>query len=253
MWELSADGLLLVAILARIIPAIWIAPFAGGRLVPATVKLAVSLVLALVLHPLMAPSAAGLQGLAPLALAAVLLKEVLIGAGIGFVVALFFWAAEAAGWLIDRSRAASVWPANSPLATLMLLMSILLFLTLGGHRIFLVALAGSYEAVPLLIFPTAEGVAGFCLLCVRLTADLLLVAVSLAAPVLATLWLADVALGIAGRFSPASGSFFFSMPLRAVLGLLVVALALATLGEVIPEVLESGLRQVDRALGELRN
>ena len=246
------EGLVaLVAILARVAPAIWIAPFPGGRYVPATIKLAVSVMLALVLYPLVAPSAADLQKLPPLMLGAVLIKEAMIGAGLGFVVAMAFWAAEAAGWLADRVRTGDGRSTGSPMGNLLLLLTILIFVLLGGHRIFISALAGSYEALPLTAFPAAAGVAGFAQLSMRLTADLLLVAVTLAAPVLATLWLADVAVGIAGRYSASSGSFFFAMPLRAMLGVLVMALAVGVLAEVIPSVLDSGLEQVGKAVEEL--
>lgn len=240
---------LLLAILARVAPAIWVAPFLGGRFVPATVKLAVSLMLAAVLYPSVAPSAAALERLSSLALGAVVLKEALVGAALGFVVAVAFWAAEAAGWLADRARAGEQ-GAPSPLANLLLLLTVIIFVSLGGHHIFITALAGSYEALPLVAFPSAEGVAGFALLSMRLTGDLLLVAVTLAAPVLATLWLADLLMGLAGRHA-AAGGFFVTMPIRAVLGVLVVALVLGVLGEVIPEVLERGVDQVERAVEQL--
>lgn len=241
----------LVAILARIAPAIWLAPFPGGLFVPATVKTAVSVMLAVVLYPLVVPSAAELQQLPPLALGAVLIKEAMIGAGLGFVVAMAFWTAEAAGWLADRARAGDRWRGGSPMGNLMLLLTILIFVLLGGHRIYISALAGSYEALPLTAFPTPEGVAGFAQLAMRLTGDLVLVAVSLAAPVLATLWLADVALGLAGRASAGAGDLLVAMPLRAVLGVLVMALAVGLLAEVIPDVLDSGLAQVGKAVEEL--
>ena len=248
---LTEGGVVLVAILARVGPAIWIAPFWGGRFVPATVRLALSLMLAMVLYPLVAPVTPKLQALSPLVLGAVVVKEAMIGAGLGFVVAVAFWAAEAAGWLADRARTGIDRGAASPMANLMLLLTILIFVLLGGHRIFIAALASSYEALPLITFPSSEGVAGFVQLSMRLTADLILVAVSLAAPVLATLWLADLALGVAGRGSASANSFFVVLPLRAVLGVLVVALAVGTLAEVIPEVLESGLAHVGKAVEEL--
>ena len=243
----------LLAILARVAPAIWIAPFPRGRFVPATIKLAVSLMLAVVLYPLVAPNAAELRALPPLMLGAMLVKEAMIGAGLGFVVATAFWAAEAAGWLSDRARTTGGWGATSPMGNLLLLLTILIFVLLGGHRIFISALAGSYEALPLTVFPSSAGVAGFAQLAMRLTGDLLLVAVTLAAPVLATLWLADVAMGIAGRSTASAGGFFFALPLRAALGVLVMALAVGVLAEVIPSVLESGLDQVGKAVEELKN
>ncbi len=250
--SVSTEGVvLLLAILARVAPAIWVSPFPGGRFVPATVKLAVSLMLAAVLYPAVAPAAATLAGLSAQALAAVVLKEALVGAALGFVVATAFWAAEAAGWLADRARAGEQ-GAASPMANLMLLLTVIIFVSLGGHHIFISALAGSYAALPLAAFPTPAGVAGFAMLSMRLTGDLLLVALTLAAPVLATLWLADLAMGLAGRSVAAGpGGFFVTMPLRAVLGVLVMALAVGVLGEVVPEVLERGLAQVGVAAGEL--
>jgi flagellar biosynthetic protein FliR len=242
--------------MARLVPMIWFVPFWGGRLVPATAKTALSLLFGLLLYPLIAPALQSL-GQAPATLVvAVLIKEVAVGFALAFVVGLVFYAAQSAGWLIDLSRGANLAETlvpqgggrSSPLGTLYLLLAVVLFLSLGGHHLFIAAMGHAYQAVPLLAFPAVDGLRAFAALCGRLNADMILIALSLAAPVVATLLLVDLVLGWLNRFAPQFNVFFLAMPLKALVGIGVVVLSVGLLLGALPPLLETALGEVDRAL-----
>ena len=252
--EPSSVLLTLAAILARVGAAVWIAPFLGGRLVPAAVRVGVALALGLIMLPQLLPNAP--PAVSPILGLAIVTKEALVGAALGFVVGLVFWAAEAAGRLSDTVRGATLAEAlipqtgarSSPLGDLFFQLTVVLFIVLGGHRVFITALAASYEVLPLAAFPQAQGLHGFALLCGRLTADLLLLALALAAPVVAALFLADLTLGLINRFAPQINVFFLAMPAKALLGIGAVVLSVGLLLGAMPPLLDRAVRAVSKGI-----
>ena len=244
------------AALARVAPAVWIAPFLGGRLVPTSIKMVVAFALAVCVAPQLLSETQALAHGAPLLQGAVLVKEALVGATLGFVVAVVFYAAEAAGRLADFARGAGLAEtlapqaggSGSPLGALYLLLCLVLFISLGGHRLFITALGASYQSLPLLSFPTGVGLSGLALFACRVTAELLLIAVTLAAPVLAALFLADVTLGLINRFVPQANVYFLAMPATAALGIAVLVLAVGLIAGLLPTLLDAAVQQATRAL-----
>lgn len=220
---------------ARVLPIFAIAPFAGGRLVPAPIRIAVSLAFVALLWPALHAATPDVARLGGAAFAGLILKELVIGAVLGFLVALPFWAAEAAGRLADTARGANLsevlvpqtGTTTSPLGDLSLQLAIVVFFAVDGHLLFLRSLATSYEGLPLVGFPTSPTPAAVTDLAVDATSRMILAALGMAAPVLAALFLADVALGLLNRVSPSIGVYFVGMPAKAVLGILVFLLGLA--------------------------
>lgn len=250
--ELSSVGPLLcglLAILARVAGALWVLPFSGGRLVPATVRLGLSLVLALSLLPAIAPELAGLGRLPGVLLLGVLLKEALIGLSISLILFFVFSGVEAAGRLVEAGRGAPS-GESSPLPMLYQLVAVLAFLLLGGHQVYLLALGRSFQQLPVTVMPGAPGLRAFAGLCVEMGQELFLLALVLAAPVLASLFVADLTLGWAERSLGAEvgpGLAGLLHPARAVLGLVPVLAGLHLLGEWVPVALDEALRQVGLA------
>ena len=222
---------------ARVVPVFTIAPFFGGRLVPPTVRVAIAVTFVALVFPAVTAGASGspAAALGPLGLGALLLKEVVLGALLGWLAAMPFWAAEAAGRLVDTARGAAnqevyvpqLGTQSSPLGDLSLQLAVVVFFAVDGHLLFLRALAASYEAVPVLAVPSALASGAIGALAVAATGHMVLAALGLAAPVLAALLLADLALGLVNRVSPHVQVYFLGMPAKAVLGVLVFLLAIA--------------------------
>ncbi len=258
LWGREAWGTLLSLglIMARIGPAIWISPILGGRLVPGQIRTAVVVLLGAALLPPLAPAAEAVIAAGFPFVAAVVVKEAMIGASLGFTVAVTFWAAQAGGKLMDVARGSNMAEVlvpqsdgrSSPLGSLFFQLTVVLFFVLGGHRLFIAAVGVSYQSLPLAFFPAEEGLRGFALLSIRVTADLFLVAVALAAPVMAATLLADATLGVINRFVPQLHVFFLAMPAKAVLGILILILALGTVTAVLPSALERAVQHVQAAV-----
>lgn len=248
--------IILGALLSRLGAAVWITPFLGGRLVPASVKTSLILMLAVLLYPQVAPTVGNLAHASPLVLAGIMAKEGLVGAALGFVMAIIFWTAEASGRLVDIARGANLSEAlvpqhgarTSPLGDLYFQLSLVMFIVLGGHHIFITALGTSFGMIPVTGFPTSLAIGGVASLTIGLTADLFLLALSLSAPVIAALFLADLTLGVLNRFTPQLNVFFVAMPAKALLGIAVLVLSVSVLLGALPPLLGQAVRTVSRAL-----
>ena len=127
---------------------------------------------------------------------------------------------------------------------LWLLLASLIFMAINGHHLVIHAFNDSYHVIPpgqvLINGGTPE-------LMMKYTAYTFVMAVKIAAPVLVTLVLADVALGTVAKMMPTMNIFIVGFPLKVGLGLLVVAMSLP----VFSYVLEKSTSYLNRAMGEL--
>jgi flagellar biosynthetic protein FliR len=242
---------------ARMVPVLILAPFFGGRLVPAVAKMGLAAALAVILFPRIA---AAIPVVGPVEIALLFAKELFVGLAIGLAASLLFQAAEAAGRLVDIGRGASLaevlvpqsGTGASPTGELYFQLAVVVFLATGGHRLFLAALGHSYEVVPLTVFPGAHGLAALAGGFIDLTAGLLAVALGLAAPVLIAAVLTDVSLGLVNRVAPQLNAFVLGLPMKALIGAAVVLLGISVVGT---EIVRGGatvltsVEDVIRALG----
>jgi flagellar biosynthetic protein FliR len=224
---------------ARTVPVTWLVSPLGGSRLPATARVGLGLLLAALASPALGAAAAraGLDRAGGLLVGLVLVREILIGLGVGLVVSFFFRAAEAAGRLVDVLRGASMAevlvPTSderaSPVGALYVMLATLVFLELGGVPRLLAALLASYDAVPLGGALTAANLRGAASVVAAASAKLLVAALALAAPVVVALWLTDLALGMVARVAPQVPVYFVGLPAK---GLLAVGIVLVGLGAV---------------------
>jgi flagellar biosynthetic protein FliR len=243
---LVVDGLsrTLVAVglgAARTVPVTWLVSPLGGIRLPAPARLAFGLLLAALVEPSLSAAAAraGLDQVGGLLLGVFLVRELLIGLGIGLCVSFAFRAAEAAGRLVDVLRGAAIAEVlaptsderSSPVGALYLLLATLIFLELGGVPRLLEALLRSYDAVPIARGLTAHNLREAAGVVIVASAKLLEVALALAAPVVVALWLTDLALGMVARVAPQVPVYFVGLPAKGLLAVGVVLLGLGTLDQ----------------------
>jgi flagellar biosynthesis protein FliR len=242
-------GLLLAT--CRAAGFVMLAPPFNSRGIPATVKGALSLALAVaLLHKV----TAGMPAPTPGFLLVSVVTEVAIGAGLGFIVQVLFTAVQMAGDIIDMTGGFSLQPAYDPLNMQMtsnvgrlhyMLASTLLF-TSGGHMMLVRGFATSYEGLPVGgTVPTDQ------LGQVLLTAlgMMFLAALQIAGPLVAVLLLADVALALLSRAAPALNIFAFGFPVKIMLTLALLGLTFPLL----PPALDALVEHAARAMVSLRS
>jgi flagellar biosynthesis protein FliR len=194
------------------------------------------LALALTLGALIAPAVE--PRIVPVALSAKLVwmaaTEVLVGGLLGWSAALIVAAARQAGELVSAqaglSAAALFDPATgdelTPLGHLYGLIALAAFLTLDGPIMLVGAMIESYQAVPAGGFViTTETVTPFF----AQVGKALALSLRAAAPPAIALCLAGIVMGWIGRLAPAVPILAHSLPVRAILGIVLVALSLVAL------------------------
>lgn len=228
------------------------APLIGSERVPARVKAALALMVSVVLAPV-AGRPPALGGGLELGLAAG--GEVMVGLAIGFAAKLIFAAVNMAGELADLQSAFGFAGIVSPqtqehasvIGQLQMSLAWLIFLGANGHHVVLHGLAASLTAVPL---GAEAGLCGPAL--TDATAGLIAAAVRMAAPVVAAVLLADLALGLLTRAAPQMNLLAIGFPIKLAVGLVATMLALPLFASAARGLLwtsEAILRAVLSALG----
>jgi flagellar biosynthetic protein FliR len=221
-------------VLARMGAAIALAPFLGGKSVSGRIKMGLAIMVSMILFPNVAPQT-NLGDLNVVRVLALMVKEGVIGATLGFLSQLVFQSIQMAGASTDYSRGMSQATFLAPqlesnvslIGQLQLQASLVLFLVLNGHLLFLRAMAASFRNVPLLQFPQFGG--GTLLAMEQVghyTAQSLQIALQLAAPALLTIFLIDISFGMLGRVASGLRVHTESQPVKAFIGLGIVFLGI---------------------------
>ncbi|PWU09161.1 MAG: EscT/YscT/HrcT family type III secretion system export apparatus protein [Verrucomicrobia bacterium] len=236
MADLHNIFITLFILLPRVMGALAVAPFFGSSSPAGSQRRAFLVASILVLVPVFLPSAPR-DSLAPIFMGVLVLKELIIGFLFGFASGVGFWAMQAAGEYIDLQRGATAGAffnpflggMSSPMGDFMLRFSIMLFFSVGGFTIFFAALLASYEFYPpwQLIPPLKIATAGPLL---GLAGKLFELSLLYAAPLLILFLLIDLGLGFMSRFVPSLNVFFFSFPVKSVVGTFFLVVYLTFLG-----------------------
>lgn len=157
-------------------------------------------------------------------LAALLLKELLIGVLIGMVFGIPFWAAEVAGEVVDLQRASTMGQLLDPMgstqsgvtSTLLVVMLVALFFASDGFSMLLEGFYRSYSLwpvesmVPTLETHTALAVLGFL-------DQIMRIGVLMVGPLIIAMLAADLMLAYLARMAPNLNMFILSLPIKNLL------------------------------------
>ena len=247
--EQSVVGFFLV--LARVSPLFVLAPLFSSRLVPARVRGIVAVALAVGLSPVL------VRGhhlpTAPVELAWLAGKELLIGLAFAFVIGAVFTAVAVAGSFLDTmigfSYGSLVDPltgtSSSVLQQAYSLVSILVFIAIGGDAWVVKGLARTYDLVPLDRMPDLGAlVGGVDVAFVSIFAS----AIQVAGPVVLALALTDAAFGLVSRVVPQLNVFGVGFPAKVTVGLLLIGVSLPFVAGWLADGVQGSISDALRAL-----
>lgn len=154
-----------------------------------------------------------------------------IGLVIGYVSFLVMASAQFAGEILDvqmgLSVAASFDPASHGAVNLIrrfkFYFAMILFLILDGHHQLISAVFASFRVIPLTGW-NFNGALVHNL--IGITGEIFVLGIQMAAPVLAALFITQVALGLLARVAPQMNVFMLSFPLNIMIGLTLLAASL---------------------------
>ncbi len=229
-----------LSLLPRFGAAFLVLPLLKKTFVPRQVRIAFVVVLALVAYP-QAQATFSVTGWDTGQWLLFLLKETFIGALIGYTMAVMLWAITAVGDLMDLQAGfqnAQIFnpfgaQPGGPFGALLTQIGLLLFIGYGGLHVFMQLLYESLVAWPPASFmPHISGTAlrDFA---IDTSGSLLEIATRIAAPVLGVLLIVELGIGLINRAASQLDTFYFSMPIKAVTAVLVLALMLAHLVDVV--------------------
>lgn len=230
------DWLYILAMgLPRLLALFTVLPMLHKRLLGgAMIRNGICLSLALFLHPAIGEGRP--ETLHIMTTAAIVIKEVFIGALIGYCIAIPFWAMESAGFFIDNQRGASMASVmnpfsgaeTSPLGILFSQAFIALMMTSGLFLLLLKSLFLSYQAWPVFSY--------FPELTLKATVfflnqfDLIVgLAMWLSAPVVISMFITEFGIALISRSAPQLNVFILAMPIKSGVAAAILVFYVATM------------------------
>jgi flagellar biosynthetic protein FliR len=228
-----------------------ICPPFNSRLIPAQIKALLSVGIALPMAPFLRGSIPSIETSDIIFCAAL---QVFIGAGLGFITALFFAAVQAAGDLLDVFGGFTLAMAFDPLSQnqssifgrFYNLIAVTLLFASDGHQLVLRGFMQSYEALPLDASFSTET---FSRLLTEGIGEMFVAALQIAGPLIAVLFLTDVAFGLLNRVAPALNAFQLGFPAKIFLVLTLSGTAIAMLPRALDSLIDKAVSAVVQLTG----
>jgi type III secretion protein T len=237
---LGDTALLLGLSATRVAVAFLLVPLFTAELIPALVRNAMFMAIAL-LSLAMQPSGAPLV-LSTWQWITMFAKEVFIGATLGFFFAGVMWAFEAGGQVIDTKVGSTQAQVSDPLSghqtslygALFARLASYVFMAGGGFMVFIGALLESYATWPVRL-PMPSLQEGGARLFESELGRIMLLTLVVAAPALVLLYMLDGVLGLINRFAQQLNVTTLAMSLKAVAAIWIVWIQIASLVQLLQE------------------
>jgi flagellar biosynthetic protein FliR len=222
--------LMFTLVFARVGGLMAFAPVFGATSVPPRVRFLIAVALALVIAPVVGdakvPWPSTFVGIAWL-----VIGEIAVGLLLGLGMQALFTGVQMGGHAIAQQTGMSLSGVFDPqfgtettaVGQLYYLLSLAIFLIVGGHRLVMAALIDSFQAVP----PAGTGITADAIhVLVALVGQSFSLAARVAAPAVVCLMLAGLAMGIVSRTAPQVNILTVGFAVRTMLGLAAVAVSL---------------------------
>ena len=238
--ELMIEKLLgFVLVLTRISACFLVLPVFGSRNIPANIKVAMTMLLAVFFSMVVRLPISG-SGVSSLQAGLLIAGEAFYGLALGLIVNVVFSAVRFGVHIVEQEMGLTMaevldpltGDSADPLSLLIEMLFIVLFLSVNGHHMLLMILSRSYDSFPVGSTPTipvmTEGV-------IKSGTVMFVAALRMAAPMLAIFLLLKVVLAVLARIVPEMDVLFMSFPLTVGLGLLMAGIFLPLVNGFLPE------------------
>jgi flagellar biosynthetic protein FliR len=216
-------------VLVRVSVLFFLLPLFGARGIPTLWKGGLSLVMAIILTPIV-PAPLTFPDTVPEIVLGVV-AEMFMGLIIAITIKMFFAVVEMAGHFMSFQMGFAMARAIDPqtgtqstvLSQFIYLFTILIFLSINGHHIFIRALASSFHIVPpnsLSFDPSISAVL------IKVSSNMFLIGIKIAAPLLVALFISNLCLGIVARTVPQVNILMVGFPINLCIGLILFSLVL---------------------------
>ncbi len=226
-------------------------PLLSSVIIPMRVKVYLALVVGLAVYPTVsthvpvhAPIVLDLWSLAPL-----VFTELLIGAVIGFMATLPLVSVQVGGLIMGQQMGLGFAQLFNPasgvneniIGQILFLMTMAGFVMIGGLESLILAVLNSFEHVPPPALGSISADLGMLSVIVGLLAAAFEMALRVAAPLLALIFLQTVAMGFIAKTVPQINILSLGFPLRILSGMGIIVGGLVVLDEVVMELIDETL------------
>ncbi|MEU4687259.1 flagellar biosynthetic protein FliR [Actinoplanes sp. NPDC023714] len=225
-------------------------PF-NSRLIPTQVKALLSVGLTLPMAPYLRDNVPSLDTQNLIFSAAL---QIFIGATLGFITAVLFAAVQAAGDLLDLFGGLTLASAYDPMSfsqssifgRFYNLVAVTLLFASEGHQLILRGFLQSFRTMPLDATFDMETSSQVLM---RSIGEMWLAGIQIAGPLIAVLFLADVALGLLNRVAPALNAFQLGFPVKIFMVVTLSGLAITMLPGILNVLVEKAVNAVVQLAG----
>lgn len=225
-----------LVILIRMTSFFFTAPVLSGTTVPAQAKIGLAAVVSAIVLMVGGPLTDAVP--ANVTEAVILVAgEVALGLTLGYAASLVFAGVQIGGMLIGYQIGFGVANVLDPVSNeqvsivgqFLFLFAVIYFLAMDAHHILLKGLADSYLIAPAGSFTVTQ--AGVWAI-LEVFSRMFWLGMKIAMPVVGAIFLVDVALGIVAKTVPQMNVFIVGLPLKALLGMLILGLGFPLFGMV---------------------
>ncbi len=213
-------------VLLRTTGLIFSAPFLGDRQIPVQVKLVLSLMLSFAIYTSLPQVSLHINSLPYFVFLSI--GEVLFGLALGMLASLPFFAVQLAGQISGYQMGLAVANVFDPgsmnrqsvISSFLFWTTILVFFLSNFHLVFFIVLRDSFVSFPLAFdfVITPDKVADLQ----KLVSALFFISAQIGAPIMLTLLLVMIALGLITRLIPQMNIFIVGIPVQIIVGMLVL-------------------------------
>jgi flagellar biosynthetic protein FliR len=238
-----------VLVLFRTAGFMLFAPLFGSARIPKRAKTLMAVILAMGFTPTVhAPAHLPLSSLG---VAMGIGGEICFGLAMGMILSFVFIAAQWAGEMIGQQLGFNIAETFDPqfgqssslIGDMYYMMTLVIFLFIGGHRQMIRGIRDSFDTLPLLSVGINQPVLD---LVIQMFQTATMLAARLAAPVLVTMLIVDLTLGFLGKTMPQMNVMTMGLSIKAMVGtiVLIIGLVLYSTPNVIREGLENSMMTV---------
>ena len=181
--------------------------------------------------------------------------EFFVGYLIGFVANLIFEGVRLAGYILSIQTGLSMSQALDPItgvtspeiSNIYIYLTTLVFLMTGAYQFLFVVLFGSFNSVPIGVFPVFD--ANIVNNIVQLSAQIFKIAFGVALPIFSVLLISDILLGIMSKMMPQMNVYMAAIPVKIYIGLTFILIFLGGTATFIRSVLENYMQTIVALFG----
>lgn len=255
---LAENAQLFLLIFARIMALVSIAPLISSGSIPIIARIGLALFAAVAIFPSVVESGYPLPDTG-LQYAAILIGEILIGLTMGFILVVIYAAFLVAGQFFSLQMGFAASQVFDPLSQIQIpimgqffnIIAMYIFVIVGGfQKIFLVGVLRSFDGVRPMDFAVQRDYVFRLFL--HILAELFEQALIISFPILGTLFLVSITMGLLAKAAPQMNLLMMGFPVAIGVAFLLILLILPFLVQALERIIEGSFQLVLEMIGALR-